>query len=100
MEMQPSKLKFKKKDNKREQKINSIYSRCLIARQVTLPMVSVGKNLKETIEKNIKTEEMTGSQTCPLKKRLVIYLRKKAESKFTLKKLSKNAPLSPTNVSN
>ena len=54
MEMQPSKLKFKKKDNKREQKINSIYSRCLIARQVTLPMVSVGKNLKETIEKNIK----------------------------------------------
>ena len=54
MEAQPSKLKFKKKDNKREQKINSIYSRCLIARQVTLPMVSVGKNLKETIEKNIK----------------------------------------------
>jgi DNA-directed RNA polymerase subunit E'/Rpb7 len=54
MEALPSKLKFKKKDNKREQKINSIYSRCLIARQVTLPMVSVGKNLKETIETNIK----------------------------------------------
>ena len=50
---------------------------------------------QNSIWKNIKTEEMTGSQTCPLKKRLVIYLRKKAESKFTLKKLSKNAPLSP-----
>jgi len=54
MEMQPSKIKYKKRDNKREQKIDSIYSRCLITRSVTLPMVSVGKNVKETIEKNLK----------------------------------------------
>ena len=54
MEMQPSKLKYKKRDNKREQKINSIYSRCLITRPVTLPMVSVGKNVKETIENSMK----------------------------------------------
>jgi DNA-directed RNA polymerase subunit E'/Rpb7 len=52
--MQPSKLKYKKRDNKREQKINSIYSRCLITRPVTLPMVSVGKNVKETIENSMK----------------------------------------------
>jgi DNA-directed RNA polymerase subunit E'/Rpb7 len=54
MEMQPSKIKYKKRDNKREQKIDSIYSRCLITRSVTLPMVSVGKNVKETIENNLK----------------------------------------------
>ena len=54
MEMQSSKLKCKKRDNKREQKIDSIYSRCLITRPVTLPMVSVGKNVKETIENSMK----------------------------------------------
>jgi DNA-directed RNA polymerase subunit E'/Rpb7 len=41
--------KYKKKDTK----INSIYSRCLITRNIILPMTSVGKNIKETIEKNI-----------------------------------------------
>jgi len=54
MQPQPSKLKSKKRDYKREQKLDSIYSRCLITRSITLPMVSVGKNVKETIEKSVK----------------------------------------------
>ena len=47
MQQQPSR-------KKKEQKLNSIYSRCLITRQISLPMVSIGKNLKENIENNIK----------------------------------------------
>jgi DNA-directed RNA polymerase subunit E'/Rpb7 len=47
MQQQPSR-------KKKEQKLNSIYSRCLITRQISLPMVSIGKNLKENIEHNIK----------------------------------------------
>jgi DNA-directed RNA polymerase subunit E'/Rpb7 len=39
---------------KRESKIQTVYSRCLITRKVSLPIVSIGKNLKETIEDNIK----------------------------------------------
>lgn len=38
---------------KREVRIAPIYSRCLITRNILLPIVSVGKNIKETIEKNI-----------------------------------------------
>ena len=42
---------YKKKDDQ----INfNVYSRCLLTRQIVLPMVSIGKNLKETIETNIK----------------------------------------------
>jgi DNA-directed RNA polymerase subunit E'/Rpb7 len=45
----PPQQKYKKK----EAKVITIYSRCLITRNILLPMTSVGKNLKETIEKNI-----------------------------------------------
>ena len=41
------------KYKKRETKITSIYSRCLITRNIMLPIKSIGKNIKETIEKNI-----------------------------------------------
>jgi DNA-directed RNA polymerase subunit E'/Rpb7 len=41
------------KYKKRETKITSIYSRCLITRNILLPIKSIGKNIKETIEKNI-----------------------------------------------
>jgi DNA-directed RNA polymerase subunit E'/Rpb7 len=41
------------KYKKRETKIASIYSRCLITRNILLPMTSIGKNIKETIEKNV-----------------------------------------------
>jgi hypothetical protein len=49
--MDPS-VKLPKK--RREVKIQTVYSRCLITRKVVLPIVSIGKNLKETIEENIK----------------------------------------------
>ena len=41
--------KFKPK----ELKINSIYSRCLLTRNIVLPVSSIGKNIKETIENNL-----------------------------------------------
>lgn len=38
---------------KKELKIISAYSRCLITRNVSLPISAIGKNMKETIENNI-----------------------------------------------
>ena len=43
----------KQKYKKRETRITTIYSRCLITRSVLLPITSIGKNIRETIEKNI-----------------------------------------------
>ena len=43
------------KFKKREAKITSIYSRCLITRNIILPITMIGKNIKETIEENIKS---------------------------------------------
>jgi DNA-directed RNA polymerase subunit E'/Rpb7 len=40
---------------KRETRIQSVYSRCLITRKIVLPITTIGKNLKENIEENIKT---------------------------------------------
>ena len=39
---------------RRETRIQSVYSRCLINRKIVLPITTIGKNLKETIEENIK----------------------------------------------
>jgi len=39
---------------KREQRVQSIYSKCLITRKIVLNINVIGKNLKETIEANIK----------------------------------------------
>ena len=47
---QQSNPKFGKK---REVRITSIYSRCLITRNIILPVVSVGKNIKDTLEKSV-----------------------------------------------
>lgn len=41
------------KMRKRETKPSSIYSRCLITRNLVLPITAIGKNIKDTIEKNI-----------------------------------------------
>ena len=41
--------KFKRK----EIKLSSIYSNCMINRTITLPITAIGKNLKSTIETNI-----------------------------------------------
>ena len=45
----PSKFK------KRDVRYASIYSRSLITRSLSLPITSIGKNIQETIEKNIAT---------------------------------------------
>jgi DNA-directed RNA polymerase subunit E'/Rpb7 len=42
-------IKFKK----RETKLSSTYTRCLVNRTITLPISTIGKNLKSTIETNI-----------------------------------------------
>jgi len=41
---------LKRTNKKRDTKINSIYSRCLITRNITLPIYAIGKNIKENIE--------------------------------------------------
>lgn len=42
-----------KKRNFRESKFESIYTRSLITRSISLPIIAIGKNIQETIEKNI-----------------------------------------------
>ena len=39
---------------RRETRIQTVYSRCLITRKIILPITSIGKNLQEVIEENIK----------------------------------------------
>ena len=41
-------------NKRRENRTQSIYSRCLITRKIVLPITTLGKNLKETIEENVK----------------------------------------------
>ena len=43
----------KTKNNKKEQKIRDIYSRCLITRNIGLPITTINKNIKETIESQV-----------------------------------------------
>ena len=42
--------KYKKKDNK----LQSVYSRCLVTRNIVLPITAIGKNIRQTIEENVK----------------------------------------------
>ena len=43
------------KFKRREVRITSIYSRCLITRKIVLPITCIGKTIKEVIEENIKS---------------------------------------------
>ena len=52
-------INLKRINKKKETKINSIYSRCLITRNITLPIVAIGKNIKENIE-NVITANFEG----------------------------------------
>ena len=45
----------KQKIKRKESKIITIYSRCLITRNIVLPITNIGKNIKEVIEDNIKS---------------------------------------------
>jgi len=40
---------------RRENRIQTVYSRCLITRKIVLPITSIGKNLQEVIDDNIKS---------------------------------------------
>jgi len=51
--MEASTKMQQQKYKKRELKIVSIYSRSLITRSISIPIVNIGKNIQETIEKNI-----------------------------------------------
>ena len=52
--MEPAAI-VKQKIKRKETKITSIYSRCLITRNIVLPITAIGKNIKEVIEDNIKS---------------------------------------------
>ena len=52
--MEPAAL-VKQKIKRKESKLTSIYSRCLITRNIVLPITAIGKNIKEVIEDNIKS---------------------------------------------
>ena len=43
----------KPKTKRFEKRYSSIYSRCLITRNISIPITAIGKNIQETIEKNI-----------------------------------------------
>jgi DNA-directed RNA polymerase subunit E'/Rpb7 len=45
---------IQKKPKRKETRLQSIYSRCLITRNIVLPITSIGKNIHDNIEKNIQ----------------------------------------------
>ena len=48
-------IAVKQKIKRKETKLTTIYSRCLITRNIVLPITNIGKNIKEVIEENIKS---------------------------------------------
>ena len=48
-------IAVKQKIKRKEAKLITIYSRCLITRNIVLPITNIGKNIKEVIEENIKS---------------------------------------------
>ena len=50
-----SKQKQQKFNKKKDSRVSSIYSRCLITRSIVLPITAIGKNLKEVIEVSISS---------------------------------------------
>ena len=48
--METNKPQKKRKDQRNQ----SVYTRCLINRKIVLPITSIGKNLQEVIEENVK----------------------------------------------
>jgi len=53
--MEPAAV-VKQKIKRKESKLTSIYSRCLITRNIVLPITAIGKNIKEVIEEIHKSE--------------------------------------------
>lgn len=52
--MEPIAKTPQNKFKKREVRIQTIYSRALLTRNIVLPITAIGRNIKETIEENIK----------------------------------------------
>ena len=50
-----SKQKQQKFNKKKDSRVSSIYSRCLITRSIVLPITAIGKNLKEILEVSISS---------------------------------------------
>ena len=48
-------IAVKQKIKRKETKLTTIYSRCLITRNIVLPITNICKNIKEVIEENIKS---------------------------------------------
>ncbi len=46
---------IQQKYKRRELRLTSVYSRCLITRTIVIPITSIGKNIKQTIETNISS---------------------------------------------
>jgi DNA-directed RNA polymerase subunit E'/Rpb7 len=53
MEAGAKNVQIQNKNKRREVKISSVYSRCLITRNIVLPITAVGKNILEVIEQNV-----------------------------------------------
>ena len=47
-------IKPTQQKKKRDTRIQSVYSRCLLTRKIVMPINTIGKNLKGNIEENIK----------------------------------------------
>ena len=47
-------IKPTQQKKKRDNRSQSVYSRCLLTRKIVLPITTIGKNLKETLEENIQ----------------------------------------------
>jgi DNA-directed RNA polymerase subunit E'/Rpb7 len=53
MEAGAKNVQIQNKNKRREVRISSVYSRCLITRNIVLPITAVGKNILEVIEENV-----------------------------------------------
>jgi hypothetical protein len=53
MEAVSKNVQIQNKNKRREVRISSVYSRCLITRNIVLPITAVGKNILEVIEQNV-----------------------------------------------
>ena len=54
--LKPPAFSNKTKNSKKEPKIRDIYSRCLITRNIGLPITAINKNIKETIESQVSIQ--------------------------------------------
>ena len=53
MEAGAKNVQIQNKNKRKEVRISSVYSRCLITRNIVLPITAVGKNILEVIEQNV-----------------------------------------------